>query len=49
MVNHYVGITREVVRKFIAGRSTILGALNNDITKYIPDSLNQRRHALLKT
>jgi superfamily I DNA/RNA helicase len=49
MVNHYVGIARRVIRRYLTDKPTILGASNNDITKYIPESLEPEEYRIVKS
>jgi hypothetical protein len=48
MVNHYVGIIKKVIRRYIADKSTILSALNNGITNYIPDNLEPEESHIVR-
>jgi len=40
MVNHYVNIARKAIKNYIGDKATILGALSDDINKYIPANLD---------
>jgi len=49
MVNHYVGIARRVIRRYLTDKPTILSASNNDITKYIPESLEPEEYRIVRS
>jgi superfamily I DNA/RNA helicase len=48
MVNHYVNKARKAIKNYIGDRETILGALNNDINKYIPNDLDPEEFRIVR-
>jgi hypothetical protein len=48
MVNHYVSIARKAIKNYIGDRETILGALSNDINKYIPANLDPEEFRIVR-
>jgi len=48
MVNHYVNKARKAIKNYIEDKATILGALNNDINKYIPTNLDPEEFRIVR-
>jgi len=49
MVNHYVGIAKKVIRRYLADKPTILGASNDDIIRYVPASLELEEYRIVRS
>jgi len=48
MVNHYVNKARKAIKNYIGDRETILGALSDDINKYIPNDLDPEEFRIVR-
>jgi superfamily I DNA/RNA helicase len=48
MVNHYVNKARKAIKNYIGDRETILGALSDDINKYIPTNLDPEEFRIVR-
>jgi ATP-dependent exoDNAse (exonuclease V) beta subunit len=49
MVNYYVGIAKKVLKRYLAGRSTILDASNDDIIRYVPGNLELEEYRIVRS
>jgi superfamily I DNA/RNA helicase len=47
-VNHYVNIARKAIKNYIEDKATILGALSDDINKYIPNDLKPEAFRIVR-
>ncbi len=48
IVNHYVSIARKAIKNYIGDRETILGALSDDINRYIPANLDPEEFRIVR-
>jgi len=48
MVNHYVNKARKAIKNYIGDKATILGALSDDINKYIPNDLDPEEFRIVR-